>query len=69
MMNTPLHQAKSNGADGIEFDIDFTRDNIAIVIHDETVDRTTNGCGRVSDLTFDQIRKFRALGRDNPDKR
>ena len=43
------------GADWIEMDIRMTRDGTLVVMHDETVDRTTNGTGRVEDLTLAQI--------------
>ncbi|MEE3371684.1 MAG: glycerophosphodiester phosphodiesterase family protein [Planctomycetota bacterium] len=44
----------------IELDIYQTRDGNLVVIHDPTVDRTTNGSGRVSDMTLDEIRKLDA---------
>lgn len=52
--------AKENGAIGVEFDVDFTKDGRAVVIHDATVDRTTNGSGPVSEFTFEEIRKLDA---------
>lgn len=45
------------GADGVEFDVNRTADGELVVIHDETLDRTTTGTGRVVDLTLDEIRK------------
>jgi glycerophosphoryl diester phosphodiesterase len=55
------------GADWLEMDVQRTRDGELVVIHDETVDRTTNGSGRVADLTFDQIRALDAgLGQQVP---
>lgn len=42
-------------ADMIEFDVRLTRDNRLVVIHDETVDRTTNGQGRVRDLSLGEL--------------
>jgi glycerophosphoryl diester phosphodiesterase len=48
------------GAHGIEFDVRQCRDGQIVVIHDETVDRTTNGRGRVSDLSYDELRQFDA---------
>lgn len=42
--------------DWIEMDVQRTQDGVLVVIHDETVDRTTNGSGYVRDLTFEQIR-------------
>lgn len=43
------------GADAIEFDVQRTADGIPVVIHDERVDRTTNGSGLVSELRFEEI--------------
>lgn len=51
------------GAHMIEFDVWLTADNQMVVIHDPTVDRTTNGKGKVSDLTFSEIRKLDAGSR------
>jgi glycerophosphoryl diester phosphodiesterase len=44
----------------VEFDVHLTADDRLVVIHDATVDRTTNGSGAVSDLTFEQIRALDA---------
>lgn len=48
------------GADGIELDVQMTRDGQVVVIHDETVGRTTDGRGRVSDLTLNELRRLDA---------
>ncbi|WP_066156007.1 glycerophosphodiester phosphodiesterase [Halalkalibacter krulwichiae] len=48
------------GADGIEFDVQLTKDNVPVVIHDLTVDRTTTGSGRVRDLTVRELKEFSA---------
>lgn len=45
---------------GFEFDVERTKDGHLVCIHDSTVDRTTNGTGRVSDLTLAQIRELDA---------
>lgn len=45
--------------DGIELDVQLTRDGRLVVIHDETVDRTTNGNGFVKDMTLRQMRLLR----------
>ncbi len=44
------------GADAIELDVHLTSDGQLAVIHDETLDRTTDRSGRVADLTMDDIR-------------
>jgi glycerophosphoryl diester phosphodiesterase len=43
------------GATFIEFDVRTTADGVPVVIHDRTVDRTTDGSGKVWELTFDEI--------------
>ena len=48
------------GARSVEFDVHATRDGVPVVIHDYTLERTTNGTGRVAALTFDEIRRFDA---------
>src|SRR3954447_6438323 len=45
---------------GFEFDVQRTRDGQLVCIHDETVDRTSNGTGTVSELTLEQIRRLDA---------
>jgi glycerophosphoryl diester phosphodiesterase len=48
------------GVDVIECDVRLTRDGRTVLLHDDTVDRTTDGTGRVADLTFGQIRALDA---------
>ena len=48
------------GANSIEFDIRFTKDKKAVVIHDKDVDRTTNGKGLVKDYTLKELKKLDA---------
>lgn len=48
------------GADGIELDVALTRDGAALVMHDDRVDRTSNGKGRVSEMTLADIKKLDA---------
>jgi glycerophosphoryl diester phosphodiesterase len=52
--------AVEKGAHMIEFDVALTRDGRLVIMHDGTVDRTTNGKGKVADLTFDEIRALDA---------
>ena len=47
-------------ADGIELDVHLSKDNIPVVIHDETLNRTTNGSGYVKDCFFEELTKFDA---------
>lgn len=48
------------GADYIEFDVACTADDKLVVIHDDTVDRTTDGRGKVRELTLEQLKKLDA---------
>ena len=41
------------GADGIELDVQLTKDGEVVIIHDETIDRTTDGKGYVVDYTYE----------------
>ncbi len=54
------------GADFFECDVRTTSDGRLILMHDATVDRTTNGTGKVRSLTFDQIRALDAGAKFDP---
>lgn len=47
-------------ADGIELDVQYTKDNQLVVIHDNTVDRTTNGSGEIDSFTLAEIQQLDA---------
>ncbi|HEU0138009.1 MAG TPA: glycerophosphodiester phosphodiesterase family protein, partial [Flavobacterium sp.] len=49
--------------DGIEFDVHLSSDGEIIVIHDETVDRTTNGSGPVKEMSVQQLQKLTINGK------
>jgi len=51
-----FQQALQKGADGVELDSKLTADGHVIVMHDSTVDRTTDGKGRVASFTLEAIR-------------
>jgi glycerophosphoryl diester phosphodiesterase len=51
-----LELAAKHGLHGVETDVRLTSDGHFVIMHDETVDRTTNGTGRVDSLTLEQIR-------------
>ena len=51
------------GADGIEFDVHVSADGVPVVIHDFSVDRTTDGTGAVSSLTVAELKKLDAGSR------
>jgi glycerophosphoryl diester phosphodiesterase len=55
------------GAGGLELDVHLTRDGHIVVIHDATVDRTTNGTGAVSEMTLDDLRGLDAGHNFSPD--
>ena len=46
------------GADGVEIDFGLTKDGYVVLMHDTTVDRTTNGTGKVKSLTLQRIKEF-----------
>lgn len=54
--------ALETGCDGIELDVQMSSDGELVVIHDETVDRTTDGSGRVRDMSLAQLRELDASG-------
>jgi glycerophosphoryl diester phosphodiesterase len=49
-------QAIADGADGVECDVHLTRDQHAVLLHDATLDRTSDGTGQVADRTLDELR-------------
>lgn len=46
--------------DGVEIDVHLTKDGEVVVIHDEKINRTTDGKGYVKDMTLDELRQFDA---------
>ena len=55
-----FQKAIEAGADGAELDVQLTKDGEVVIIHDETIDRTTDGKGYVVDYTYDELSKFDA---------
>jgi glycerophosphoryl diester phosphodiesterase len=55
-----LQAAVAAGAEACEFDVLGCSDGTVVLMHDATVDRTTDGTGRVSDLTLDQLKQLDA---------
>ncbi|BBM18770.1 MULTISPECIES: glycerophosphodiester phosphodiesterase [Enterococcus] len=53
-------EAVRTGADGIELDVHLTADQQLVVIHDESVDRTTDGKGLIRELTLEEIKELDA---------
>lgn len=60
--NTMLafQKAIDAGVDGLEIDVHLTKDGEVVVIHDEHVDRTTDGSGAVKDMNFHTLRRLSA---------
>lgn len=50
--------AATHGAEGVEFDVHLTKDKVPVVMHNEEIDRTTDGSGYIKDYTLSEIRKF-----------
>lgn len=50
--------AGEQGAQGIELDVQLTKDGEVVVIHDETIDRVSTGKGAVRDYTLEELRRF-----------
>lgn len=48
------------GVQMIEFDIHLSKDSVLVIMHDDAVDRTTNGTGKIADLTLAQIKELDA---------
>ncbi len=55
-----FQQGMALGADALEFDVRLSRDGRAVVIHDATLERTTNGSGAVSALTLGELQRLDA---------
>ena len=55
-----FQQALQHGADSVEFDVRLTADGVPVVIHDATVDRTTDGLGCLSELPLAAVRELDA---------
>ncbi len=57
-----LEAAADHGAEWVETDVQFTKDGQAVIMHDPTVDRMTDGTGRIDQLTADQISRLTVKG-------
>ncbi len=58
--------AELKGLTGIELDIQLTKDGEIVVIHDERVDRTTEGTGYVKDFTLSELKRLHICADENP---
>lgn len=50
--------ARQMGFYYVETDISITSDNVPVLLHDTTIDRTSNGTGNIADMTFEQVREY-----------
>jgi glycerophosphoryl diester phosphodiesterase len=57
-----LRKAKTLGFSAVEFDVMLTADRVAVLIHDETLERTTNGRGAVANTTYAELAALDAGG-------
>lgn len=55
-----FEKAIEEGVDGLENDVQLTKDGHIVIMHDESVDRTTNGSGWVKDYTLEQLKELDA---------
>jgi glycerophosphoryl diester phosphodiesterase len=55
-----FRKAQETGADGIEIDVHFSRDGEIVVMHDERLNRTSNGNGLISDHTWEELQRIDA---------
>lgn len=55
--------ACSAGADGIELDVQLSKDGVPVVIHDERIDRVGDGSGYVCDYTLEELKRFNVNNR------
>jgi len=53
-----MEQSALLKADGVEFDVQMTRDGALVVCHNYLVDKTSNGHGRIADMTFQELREL-----------
>jgi len=53
-----IRGAKNLNADAVEVDVMMTADGVLVALHDPTLERTTNGAGRIADYTFEEVSKL-----------
>lgn len=58
-----IREASKNGAAGVELDLEFSADGVPVLMHDDTVDRTTDGSGELSQMSFSELRKLDAAAK------
>jgi glycerophosphoryl diester phosphodiesterase len=50
--------ASQKGFSYVECDVNFTSDGVPVLLHDDTINRTSNGVGSINDLTLEQVRTY-----------
>jgi len=63
-----IRHAVEVGADAVEIDLHATRDGRLVLLHDDTVDRTTDGSGPAEEMTLDELRRLDAGHAFTPDR-
>lgn len=53
-----IHTAADMGVEWVELDVKLTRDQVPVIFHDDTLDRTTNGTGPIKERTLDDLRQL-----------
>lgn len=55
-----IHTAADMGVEWVELDVKLTKDDVPIIFHDDTLDRTTNGTGDLKDFTLEELKELDA---------
>jgi glycerophosphoryl diester phosphodiesterase len=55
-----IHTAADMDVKWVELDVKLTKDQVPVIFHDETLERTTNGSGFIADITYDDLRELEA---------
>lgn len=58
--------AIQHDVDFVEIDLRTTKDSVLIIMHDATIDRMTNGHGKVSNLAYQELRSFKVMNKNRP---
>ena len=64
-----IKEAIRHGADYVELDLRTTKDGFLVLNHDATVDRMTNGSGKVEELTWAELKKLKVADKGKPDQK
>lgn len=53
-----IRTAAEMGVEWVELDVKLTKDQVPVIFHDDTLDRTTNGFGNMADITYEDLRQL-----------